>query len=98
MRISRQLAIVICLLPPGHCRGRGLSDQADPVDRAVSAGRPERHHRARDRPAHVRCWYAPLFGRKFFELWARRSNNNVGDYFIRDAGVPVLRAIRSYVF
>jgi hypothetical protein len=37
-------------------------------------------------------------GRKFFELWARRSNNNVRDYFIRDAGVPVLRAIRSYVF
>ena len=31
-----------------HCRGRGLSDQADPVDRAVSAGRPERHHRARE--------------------------------------------------
>ena len=36
-------------------------------------------------------------GRKFFELWARRSNNNVGD-FIRDAGVPVFCAIRSYVF
>jgi hypothetical protein len=37
MRISRQLAIVILSAAARHCRGRGLSDQADPVDRTVSA-------------------------------------------------------------
>ena len=40
MRISRQLAIVILSAAARHCRGRGLSDQADPVDRTISAGTP----------------------------------------------------------
>src|SRR5260370_14282183 len=37
----------------GIRRGRGLSEQADQADRAVSGRRPERHYRARGRSAHV---------------------------------------------
>ena len=41
------------LLSPALAAAAGFSRPADPADRAVSGRRPQRHHRARGRPAHV---------------------------------------------
>ena len=48
------LLLLPALLLPAPGLGAGFSRKTDQADRAVPGRRPQRHHRARDRPAHVR--------------------------------------------
>ncbi len=52
--LSKLLAGLTLLLLPAAGLGAGFSRKTDQADRAVPGRRPQRHHRARDRPAHVR--------------------------------------------
>ena len=58
--LGRLLAGLSLAVVAGTGRGAGFSDQTDQADRAVPARRPQRHHRARGRPAHVGITKQPV--------------------------------------
>ena len=68
--------IIVAARPIGG-QGAGFPEQADQADRAVSAGRPERHHRARGRAAHVRDSQAAA-GDRQSRRTGRRTRNRCG--------------------
>ena len=53
MKALKALLIGLTLLCPASAMAQDFPEQADQADRALPAGRTERHHRARGRPAHV---------------------------------------------
>ena len=97
MRISRQLAIVICLLLPATAAAEDFPTK--PIRLIVPFP-----------PGGPNDIIARVIGQRMSgagtHLSSDANSSSCGrgdqiimwDYFIRDAGVPVLRAIRSYVF